>query len=182
MKKKTPCIALAFTMAFAALSLAACSSGKASFKADYPYYESIEEQVKISELIIEAEVISDGKSERIKIDTDSELPYTSSVAKVVNVIKGDVKVGDEIRIMQLGDASKPEKATNDMGSYLKKDTSQLLFLCRMGADAYEPLSPYQGIVEIKDGKLYSKSNSSHFGYKENETIEDAVEKIKAAVK
>ena len=104
-------------------------------------------------------------------------PYTLSTVKITEVIKGDNSVGDVITIKQIGDFKKmPEDFLHKTNGYLTTGTEQLMFLKSYENFPYSPLSPQQGIVEIRKGELFSNSRYSLFGYySENETSHDTLD-------
>ena len=166
---------------------------------DYPYYPDIKSITEAADVIVVGEVVSAKNVQKIMVDKtpnkgDKEsTPYTISTIRISRVIKGDVKVGDTISIKQLGDyKNNPEETLYKMDGYLSKNTEQLMFLCQYEESPYSPVNPAQGIIEVKDGILYSNNRYSLFGYsktsvKENaddldlaiEAVKDCIKEIKA---
>lgn len=159
---------------------------------DYPYYPDIESITEAADVIVVGEVVSAKNVQKIMVDKECT-PYTISTIRISRVIKGDVKVGDTISIKQLGDyKNNPEETLYKMDGYLSKNTEQLMFLCQYEESPYSPVNPAQGIIEVKDGILYSNNRYSLFGYskisvKENaddldlaiEAVKDCIKEIKA---
>ena len=156
-----------------ALALLICTSllPKPMFHGDYPYYPDVEEITNAADVIIVGEVVTAKNVKNLMVDktpnkSDKEVtPYTLSTVKIINVIKGDVDIGDIITIKQLGDyKNMPEATLHEMDGYLAKGTEQLMFLCEYESSPYSPVNPAQGMVEVKDGILHSNNKYSLFGY------------------
>lgn len=156
-----------------ALALVICTSllPKPMFHGDYPYYPDVESITSAADGIIVGEVLTARDVKNLMVDktpnkTDKEAtPYTLSTVRVINVIKGDMNIGDVITIKQLGDyMNKPEATLHEMDGYLMKETEQLMFLCKYDSSPYSPVNPAQGMVEVKDGMLHSNNKYSLFGY------------------
>lgn len=164
---------------------------KPMFRGDYPYYPDVESIADAADVIIVGEVVSAKDVQYLMVDktlNKETTPYTISAIRVKNVIKGDVSVGGIISIKQLGDyKNKPEETLYKMDGYLSKNTEQLMFLCEYKDSPYSPVNPAQGIVEVKDGVLYSNNRYALFGYsetgvKENaDNLDTAIETIKSCV-
>ena len=157
---------------------------------DWTYYPDVEDITKAADVIIIGDVVSAKSVEQIKIsekrpeDLKTNLPYTISTVKVSRVLKGDVNVGDEISIRQLGDHKRrPESTLQRINGYLSKNQECLMFLAEFDELPYAPLNPGQGIIWIKEGtKLYSPCEYALFGYKDSEnteliSIETAIDEI-----
>ncbi len=176
-------------------------SPKPMFHGDYPYYPDVESITNASDVIIVGEVVSARNVKDIIVDTTidkkdkDKTPYTISTIKVNEVIKGNVKVGDIITVKQLGDyKSKPEETLYKMDGYLKKGTTELMFLCGYENSPYSPVNPAQGVIDVKDGNtLYSANRYSLFGYSNNagktidtldtlDTLDTVINEIKIFVK
>ena len=141
------------------------------FHGDYPYYPDVESITRAADTIIVGEVVTAKNVQKLMVDrtpnknNKETVPYTISTVRVKEVIKGNVNVGDVITIKQLGDyKNKPEETLHQTDGYLSKATDQLMFLCEYEDSPYSPVNPAQGIVEVKNGTLYSKSRYSLFGY------------------
>lgn len=156
---------------------------------EYPYYSDIQSITEASDVIIVGEIVSARDIQYLMVDmtpdkTDKETtPYTISTVKIVDVIKGPVAEGDIITIKQIGDFKKmPDAFLHETDGYLKEDMSALMFLKGFESSPYSPLSPQQGIVEVKNGQLFSNSKYSLFGYSssdqtEAETLSSAIADI-----
>ncbi len=189
-----------FPILIAALAVTAVIVGskillpKPMFQGDYPYYPDVQSLTEAADVIVVGEVVKAREVKQLMVDRtankkDKETtPYTLSELKVLEVIKGDVSVGDIITVKQLGDYKKhPEKTLYDVDGYLKTQQKQLAFLVAYAESPYSAVNPAQGIVEVKqDGTLYTASPYSLFGYKDeaekggSDTLKDAIMKIKQA--
>ncbi len=167
---------------------------KLMFHGDYPYYPSVESITSAADVIIVGEVVTAKNVKNLMVDqtpnkADKETtPYTISTIRVVNVIKGNVKVGDIITIKQLGDyKNKPEETLYKMDGYLDKDTEHLMFLCEYESSPFSPVNPAQGIVEVKNGVLVSNNRYSLWGYtngteRAKDSLNTVIESIKQFTK
>jgi hypothetical protein len=106
---------------------------------------------------------------------------------VIDVIKGDIDIGDVLTIKQLGDyKNKPEATLHEMDGYLVKGTEQLMFLCEYEDTPYSPVNPAQGIIEVRNDVLHSNNRYSLFGYstdaanaiRTDDSLDIAIESIK----
>ena len=190
-KRRVIIIALALLVLFLALFLIArLNKDTPVILGDWPYYPDVENITKAADVIIIGDVVSAKSVEQIKIsekrpeDLKTNLPYTISTVKVSRVLKGDVNVGDEISIRQLGDHKRrPESTLQRINGYLSKNQECLMFLAEFDDLPYAPLNPGQGIIWIKEGtKLYSPCENALFGYKDSEnteliSIETAIDEI-----
>lgn len=179
-------ILVSLVLSFAIISLFA---PKPMLHGDYPYYPEVKDIVEASDIIIVGEVITDKNVEELMVDktpnkTDKEtIPYTISTIKISVVVKGNVHAGDTITVKQLGDyRNRPEETLYEMDGYLKKGTEQLVFLCEYADSPYSPVNPAQGIVEVRDGYLYSNNRFSLFGFSSSskestDTLSNAIETI-----
>ncbi len=167
---------------------------KPMFRGDYPYYPDVKSITDAADVIIVGEIVEAKNVQYIMVDetlnkTDKEkTPYTLSKIKIIEVLKGNVNVGDVITIKQLGDyKSKPEETLYKMNGYLSKNTMQLMFLCQYDSSPYSSVNPEQGIIQIKDDQtLYSANEYSLFGYndglsKKVDTLNSAIESIKNCI-
>lgn len=167
---------------------------KPMFHGDYPYYPDVKSVTEASDVIIVGEVVEAKNVQYLMVDktlnkTDKEkTPYTLSTIKVIEVLKGNVEIGDIITIKQLGDyKSKPEETLNKMDGYLSINTKHLMFLRQYDTSPYSSVNPAQGIVEIRDGQmLYSNNEYSLFGYKDAmskkaDALNSAIELIKSYI-
>lgn len=164
-------------------------SSKQMINGDYPYYPEVKDIVEASDVIIVGEVVTDKNVQNFMVDKTPDkiekdtTPYTVSTVKISSVIKGNVNVGDTITIKQLGDyKNMPEATLYEMDGYLKKNTEQLMFLCEYDDSPYSPVNPAQGIVEVRDGYLYSNNRYSLFGYSESsQKSTDEIENVIKAI-
>jgi hypothetical protein len=163
------------------------------FHGDYPYYPKVADIVNAADAIIVGDVIKAREVKQLMVDVTPNkpeketIPYTLATVKVTEVIKGTVKIGDEIVIKQLGDyKNKPEQTLYEMDGYLKENSTELMFLCEYDNSPYSPVNPAQGIVSVKsDGSLYSSNRYSLFGYnetgRETDKIDSSIITIKSYV-
>ncbi|AEE97772.1 hypothetical protein [Mahella australiensis] len=161
---------------------------------DYPYYPDVKSITNAADVIIVGEVVSAKDVQDLMVDrtpnkTNKETtPYTISTVKVVEVVKGNVNIGEIITIKQLGDyKAKPEATLHEMNGYLSKDTEQLMFLCEYDDSPYSPVNPAQGIIKVRNGTtLYSANEYSLFGYtatsaKTADSLDSAIAMIKDCI-
>ena len=148
---------------------------------DYPYYTSAEELMEASDAVIVGEVISDGKvmESALSRDRSDGLTYTVFKIRVVESVKGKLRAGDEIEVKQLGSNN---VRYEESGSFFKKGSTRLLFLAAYDDAPYSPVNPYQGAVEVREGRLYAESKYSLFGYKEHEQQETVLAELREYVK
>lgn len=169
------------------LTLVACSgqfTDGSMYHADWPYFNNVDELVAEADLIIIGEAVSANRVEALKIfaDSDETILHTVCEVRVTQVIKGKAEVGEIITVKQLGDyKTMPDSAHNEVEGYVKKDSTNLMFLSVFDSVPAEPLNPFQAVVSIEDGKLVSKSKYSWFGYEQHESVEEAVTIISVAV-
>lgn len=167
-----------------ATSVSCAFNRNKAFHADYPYYEDIEQLTNAADLIIIGEAVSAKKVEQLKVflNSDETLPFTLCEVKITEVIKGTAKAGEVITVKQYGDYKKnPDSALNKLDGYVKADTTNLMFLSVYENSPASPLNPYQGIVSVEKGHLYSNSEYSLFGFSSHERVEDAVDSIRIAI-
>lgn len=170
-KKAASIIGILLISLTLAAVICVCLLPKPMFHGDYPYYPDVDSITDAADVIIVGEVLTAREVENLMVDmtpnkADKETtPYTLSTVKILNVIKGDVKIGDVITVKQLGDyKNKPEQTLYEMDGYLSEDTEQLMFLCEFEDCPYSAVNPSQGIIEVRDGVLYSNNRYSLFGY------------------
>jgi hypothetical protein len=178
-----------------ALALLICISflPKPMFHGDYPYYPDVESITNAADVIIVGEVVTAREVKNLMVDktpnkADKEAtPYTLSTVKVIDVIKGDIDIGDVLTIKQLGDyKNKPEATLHEMDGYIVNGTEQLMFLCEYEDTPYSPVNPAQGIMEVRNDVLHSNNRYSLFGYstdaanaiRTDDSLDIAIESIK----
>lgn len=172
-------------------------SEKRVLKADYPYYSEVEDITIAADAIIVGKVIDAEKVQEMNVNTDPQtknevdfIPYTVSKFEAVEVVKGDINVGDIIEVKQLGDFKNiPEATLEEIDGYFKLGNLELLFLASYDdGTPYSTLNPTQGAVQVlEDQTLYSASKYSLFGYETKarsvpQTLDDAIEKISQYIK
>lgn len=172
-------------------------SEKRVLKADYPYYSEVEDITIAADAIIVGKVIDAEKVQEMNVNTDPQtrnevdsIPYTVSKFEAIEIVKGDINVGDIIEVKQLGDFKNiPEATLEEIDGYFKLGNLELLFLASYDdGTPYSTLNPTQGAVQVlEDQTLYSASKYSLFGYETKarsvpQTLDDAIEKISQYIK
>lgn len=165
-----------FITIITAISLQLASCGSNTQNASYASYPNETDLMKKADIVINGEITKVNKAERIIISADKKESaiYTVSDVKVIEVIKGNVKVGDTIKVKQLGDVEK------DKGNYYKTGEKYILFLATfediLPGTPYEELSPFEGNINVSDGttKVHPKNKL----FKNNEKKEDVINKLK----
>lgn len=172
-------------------------SEKRVLKADYPYYSEVEDITIAADVIIVGKVIDAEKVQEMNVNTDPQtrnevdsIPYTVSKFEAIEIVKGDINVGDIIEVKQLGDFKNiPEATLEEIDGYFKLGNLELLFLASYDdGTPYSTLNPTQGAVQVlEDQTLYSASKYSLFGYETKarsvpQTLDDAIEKISQYIK
>lgn len=172
-------------------------SEKRVLKADYPYYSEVEDITIAADAIIVGKVIDAEKVQEMNVNTDPQtrnevdsIPYTVSKFEAIEIVKGDINVGDIIEVKQLGDFKNiPEATLEEIDGYFKLGNLELLFLASYDdGTPYSTLNPTQGAVQVlEDQTLYSASKHSLFGYETKarsvpQTLDDAIEKISQYIK
>lgn len=165
-----------FTLAAAALAagalsiaLAGCATVEtAGASADYPAYDTLEDASGAADLIVAGEYVS-SKVELLypsvvetgdettnpqqgvateDIDLDEMAVVTTvSELRVTEVLKGDVSVGDSIRVSQLGgtfDDVKYEEESTTLLSTIEAP-SVIVFLNDLGDGTFDLINPQQGL-------------------------------------
>lgn len=177
--KKFLVSATAFMTALLSAVLFVGCQKKEPAQADYPYYANSQEIYDASDVIIIGKVTTAGSVRNLNVYEDSGKTekYTVSSVEILQVIKGDVNVGDVIEVKQLGDKEHPETELAEIDGYFKEGTEQLLFLAAFESTPYSTVNPAQGAVEVRDGKLYSASKYSLFGFAEGNAEHMSVESV-----
>ena len=172
-------------------------SEKRVLNADYPYYTEVEDITKAADAIIVGKVIDAEKVQEMNVNTDPQtrnevdsIPYTVSKFEAIEIVKGDINVGDIIEVKQIGYFKNiPEATLEEIDGYFKLGNLELLFLASYDdGTPYSTLNPTQGAVQVlEDQTLYSASKYSLFGYETKarsvpQTLDDAIEKISQYIK
>ena len=165
--------------------------GSVSMHADYPFYSNEQSLIDKADLIITGEVVKVNKAEKINIKSDrtsqgtnedEKILYTVSEIKVVDVMKGNVKVGDIIKVKQLGDKNGAAEASlAKYDGYFKEKSQYVLFLSvyENPDSPFETLNPEQGQINIKDGK--TKVNEINTLFKSGIPKDEFVAELKAKI-
>ena len=108
--KKFLVSATAFMTALLSAVLFVGCQKKEPAQADYPYYANSREIYDASDVIIIGKITTAGSVRNLNVYEDSGKTekYTVSSVEILQVIKGDVNVGDVIEVKQLGDKEHPE--------------------------------------------------------------------------
>lgn len=165
---------------------------------DYPSYPDLESLVSSSDAIIIGKVKKVNSPNIIdyKVVIDPSLPeetkntlknmqlpyyvYTVSDVEIEKVIKGDLKVGDNIAIKQMGGTFENKKYVTEDVRFFNNGSKRVIFLKDFRKDfgedmPFSTLNPIQGDMEIVDGKLRPNGNSKIFKY--NMLLEDFIKSI-----
>jgi len=158
---------------------------------DYAVYDNETGLVDVSTDIIVGEII-DSKVENIKVaftegrkyeNDEDKMIYLVSDIKVTDVIKGDIKKDDIIRIKQLGDGEKIiDQTIMENNGYYKKGNKKVFFLksFKEFGVPYSVINPIQGQIDIENDKV--KENKNNVLFKNIKNEKDLVEKVKEALK
>ena len=167
--------------------------GSVGIHADYPFYADEQSLIDKADLIITGVVVNVHKPEKIDLtvrssgevaNEEDKTLVTVSEIEVIDVIKGDVKVGDIIEVKQLGDKNgMAEEYEMKVDGYFKKDSQYVLFLMDFNdlipGIPYSTLSPMQGQIKIVDGK--TEVNELNALYKSGENSDEFVKALKEKV-
>ena len=164
-QKRFMIITLCALFLLSSFQLTGC--GSAVMSADYPFYEDEQSFFNHADLIITGEVVKVNKAEEIDIRIDKanrasnrndDVLYTVSEIRAIDVMKGNIKTGDIIKVKQLGDKnSMAEEFLLKNDGYFKKNNQYVLFLGVFDNEIpSETLNPEQGQINIIDGvtKVY----------------------------
>jgi len=146
--------------------------------ADFSYLNDTDSLVAGADTIVDGKVIKEKGVKTINInlsdnhEEDLFVKYTVFQVEVLDVIKGDLKVGDIIEIKQLGDKNGIKNVETEKGGYFEKNQECVFFLLsykNINPDMpYSTLNPYQGSITFTNNK--SKVVS------ENKLINNNIEK------
>jgi len=164
--------------------------------ADYPFYNSVDELGNRSSDIIKGKVL---KSEVEKLDlrlnnnstnpkldpsygsepsTEEESMFVCTVyeVKVTDVIKGDLKKNDIIKVKEMGGLFEGNNYVYDGVKYMEPKKDYILFLEGYNNPdiPYSTLNPSQGFMEVLDGKIKIDENNHLF---KNDMDEEAAIKL-----
>jgi hypothetical protein len=116
--------------------------------------------------------------ERLENSEEGYYMYTVSEVEVSQVIKGDLKEGEIIKIYQLGGSSK-EKTTIVNGiNYFKQGDNHIFFITDWDGK-YTTVNPTQGDIKLVDKK--SKVNKDNKLFHDGIAQDELISKIKADV-
>lgn len=184
---------------FSVINLIKGANNKVICHADYPYYNNIDDLKNKSDYIIKGKVLN-SKVEKLDLtiknnSTDPKLnpsygsKGTSSKedlknvctvfeVKVIDVIKGNIKKNDIIKVKQIGGLFEGKDYVYDGVKYMGSEKDYILFL--EGYDnpdiPYSTLNPSQGFMEVLDGKIKVDENNQIF--KKDMDEDEAIKLIK----
>jgi len=179
-------IYLLFCFILLGVTLSACNSKKVML--DYVSFDETS-IITYPDWIIIGEVVS-VQSEKVNVaDSDpitkkqigSDLvTYTVSEIKVLEVVKGDLNVGDIVKVKQRGDEKhQPDKDVIAGPGYLIKGAQDFLFLKECPNTPNNLINPWQGVIEIKDAK--TKLNPSNNFFQSDISKDEFVKQLKEKV-
>jgi hypothetical protein len=144
MKRKVSCV-LVLLLVMCTIVASGCTKSKSI--ADYKNYTNLDTMVTDSDTIVIGQVINTSKNENITIGqkTKTSAQYTVLDIKVIDVMKGEVKKGDILKVKQRENETTQEKA-----GFLEKEEKYLLFLEDYENTPSSLLNPYQGYIKIKE--------------------------------
>jgi hypothetical protein len=177
--------------------------GSASFSADYFVYDTLDDAVKASTDIVEAQFIS-SRSDMEYPDTSSSsdpaknpqagvelteeekealgVPITISTLKVTSVLEGDLSVGDVIEVSQLGGIKDgvqyTETDTTLMGDVPSSDGSLLLFINDHGGKSMSLISQTQGLMTVSGDTVKAVHGK---GNKHDKQLAKSLKEIKKSI-
>ena len=117
-------------------------------------YGSVEELAEKATDVVRAEIMTSWEErEADVIDEESGLPraeiYTIYIIQILEVFQGDLQVGDELRIMQMGGRRGNIEVVNLDGAPIQIGDDLVMFLYfPSGADRAEILNPWQGVYRL----------------------------------
>jgi hypothetical protein len=170
------------------VSLTGCTK-KIYHHADYAILNDSESLVNKSDIIVYGKVIDIQAPKKINLNLEKSSPsldivYTVCEVKVTEVIKGDLKVGDTIKIKQAGGTFENVKHIYDDVTYFGKNKEYVFFLAdyskQDAAMPYSIINPIQAYFEIADNKI--KVNAKNKLFTDNEDKDKIINSIKEKVK
>lgn len=157
-----------------------------------PSYQNQDELIESSDDIIYGEVVKEYRAKKINISAelcedaaaneDNMVLYTTFDIRVDEVIKGDLKPGQIIRIKQLGDKNNAQvsEISNAVG-YFNIKFRYIFFLASfediIPGMPYETLSPTVGHLEIKGNTVSVKNQLFNYNGSKDELIKFLKEKV-----
>ncbi|MGL5714034.1 MAG: hypothetical protein ACRCX2_13515 [Paraclostridium sp.] len=161
-----------------------------STRADFPAYESIDSIVDKSDDIILGVVVQENRARDININLDKDdneevnMVYTTFNVEILDVIKGDLKIGDIIEVKQLGDKYGVSNYDVKKAGYFKNNQENIFFLSsykNLNPDMpYSTLNPSQGHLEIDNNQVKTSSKNNLFAESFNK--EEIINILKNKVK
>lgn len=188
--KKVKFLSLFFVIFLLVSSLTGCAR-KLTIHADYPYYSNINDLTNSANIVISGKVKNVNKGNKLYIDKGPEdknidsnkkdnegMIYTVSEIEVTDVIKGNLKVGDKIKVKQLGGTYDNVTYKVDDMTYLQKGKEYVLFLQTYeDIDPNEPyclLNPVQAYMDIDNDKVKPSPKNNLF---KSEYTKDEFKKV-----
>ncbi|KAB3533084.1 hypothetical protein [Alkaliphilus serpentinus] len=166
------------------------SKMSSTYLADYPHYSDEDTLIKEADVIVIGKVDEISKA-KINVNqnqkdqdydksVDDLLEYTVSEVQVLDVLKGDIRVGEKIQIKQLGHIDGIIKIKN----YFNKNKEYFFFLKKYDditpGMPYSTLNPIQGHIEIDKNKIIIDKENQLF--KDMLNKDDLSQSIKKKVK
>lgn len=130
--------------------------------ADFPYFNDIDSLVENANTIFDGKVIKEIGIKKINInlsdnsDEDLYATYTVFQVEVLDVMKGELNVGDKIEIKQLGDKDGIKNVETEEAGYFEENQECVFFLesyKNIKPDMpYSTLNPSQGSITFANNK------------------------------
>lgn len=192
-KKKIETFLFCTIFAISSITFVGCSQ-KLSQHSDYEYFNDDKSLISNSDVIISGIILKVNKAEKININTDSIVrsknneqdlqTYTVSEVKVSEVLKGDVKIGDTLKIKQLGDKDGiVEDSIIKNGGYFKNNSEHIFFLKSykniVSGMPYSVLNPSQGDVELVNNSI--KVHPENILYKNGTSKNEFIKILKGKI-
>ncbi|MCX8130630.1 MAG: hypothetical protein N3I35_11090 [Clostridia bacterium] len=196
MRKRFITVIISFGIILSLLNLTGCGT-RTMISGDYPYYPDVESIIQNSDIIILGDVVKTNKAEKININLDKEkaklnreqdlLTYTVSEVKVKEVIKGNIKKDDIVKVKQRGDENGiADEEIIKNGGYFKEKGEHVFFLQSyediIHGMPYSLLNPIQGRIDFKDdkAKIYKDNKLFKDGAEKNNIIKEIKDKVDKA--
>ncbi len=145
------------------LPLVGCASTQSA--GDWPGYESWDEVVAASDLVVVADLISEHESTLSADDHPGDdsyaVPVTIATVEVIDVVAGEARVGDQIDVSLPGTRSLPAAEVRYLGD-IEAD-AVLLALVAFDGHPHSPVNPVQGVLAVDaDGTVRGSDGDPGF--------------------
>jgi hypothetical protein len=141
---------------------------------------SLEEELSFSKVIIRGTVIEElptfVQDAGLDPRTNFKFPVTPSKIKVTKVLEGDVKVDDAIVFLQHGDRE------TEKNEFVKSGDDVILILNKRTDGKYWSYAYEDGVWNIKNGKVTSKTNNELYNNLQNGDINNFETRLSTAAK